>query len=190
MDRLFIGLPVDQTITERLNPVLVKLSSCKDRVKTVSPAHMHITMKFLGNTDSETTAEILQVFPEALKNHLPISYDAVGLGAFPSLQKASVLWCGIKTETPALLSLHDDTEKAMESLGFKRDTRAFSPHITLGRIRKGRKLPPPVLQYFQKNSITPYGSSLFDQIILFKSDLTPEGPHYTELLTIRLKQKR
>jgi len=190
MNRLFIGLPVDHTITEKLNPVLVKLASYKDTVKTVSSVHMHITMKFLGNADSETTSKILQILPETLRQHPPVSYDAVGLGAFPSTQNAAVLWCGIKTDTSALLSLHGDIEKAMERLGFERDTRTFSPHITVARIRKGRKLPPTILQYFQKSSMTHFGSSLFDKITLFKSDLTPEGPHYTELLTIRLEEKR
>lgn len=189
MNRLFIGLPVDLKIIEKLNPVLVKLSSCKDTVKTVSPAHMHITMKFLGSTDSETESKILQILPDTLKKHAPLSYDAVGLGAFPSIQKASVLWCGIKSDTSALLSLHGDIEKAMESLGFIRETRAFSPHITVARIRKGSNLPPPIIHYFQNESMTRFGSSLFNKIILFKSDLTSEGPHYTELFTIRLGQK-
>lgn len=186
MERLFIGLPIEKSIVDKLKNPLEKLKNQTGKIKTVPPENLHITIKFLGDTDEETKISLIKRLPEALSGFSAIPYQARGFGAFPSLKKPTIFWCGLRTDLDILTSLQK-IEMLSKELGFPAEEKKFRPHITLGRIRRDKKISPEIIDYLAKNRDMEFGSAFFDKVILFKSDLTSAGPRYSELITCRLK---
>ncbi len=187
MHRLFIALPLSKEIISGLKEPVEKLRNETGAVKTVSPENLHLTLKFLGDTDEETMNIIMEKLPAALTGTPAIPFEAAGCGAFPSPRNPSVFWCGINVDHEALSRLHEKIETCTTSLGFARDRRAFRPHITLGRLRRGRSVTPKISFYLKEMEEKSFGCGVFDRVILYKSDLTPEGPRYSKLRVIKLK---
>lgn len=107
-----------------------------DTVRIVSAANIHLTLKFLG----EIPPEELEVVKESLSSlstrHEPFDAQISGFGAFPTTNKARILWAGIEAGAESFRSLAHDVEASLGRIGFRREPRSFKPHLTLGRVRK------------------------------------------------------
>ena len=120
---------------------------------------------------------------------------AQGVGVFPGVKRPRVLWTGISGQTDHLRDLQRDLDAALNGLGFPKDERAFTGHLTIGRFkadhrsnhRNPESLPGlliEIMKKYQKTASTPF---LVDAVQVMKSDLTPAGPIYSNLATLRLK---
>ena len=101
------------------------------------------------------------------------------IGAFPSSKKAKILWVGIEEGVNKLIELFSTIEDKVSNLGFEKETRNFTPHITFARVKKGNYSLPGNIEF----SFDPFP---VNEVALFKSTLTPKGPIYEILSKIPL----
>lgn len=178
-----VPVEVQRAISEALSP-LMKLS--QDSVKWVKPGNIHLTLKFLGNTPEGRIDSIGEAITRATEGFGPIKGEIKGAGAFPNLRRPSVLWAGFEFP-PALMELKKRLESKLAALGFEQDDRPFSPHLTVGRVKRGARLPKRRLAVaLEQLESTSFGAIDIREIVLMKSDLRPEGPVYTRLYSSAL----
>ncbi len=157
-------------------------------VKWVDPEGIHLTLKFLGNIPSKRVTEITEAMKKAAQGSSPFLLEISGLGAFPSLQQARVVWVGVAGELDQLSSLQQKIDSALSALGFPKEERLFVPHLTLARIKEGGSAPE------RKGFGELVGSASFEDkypveveaIRLMRSQLTPAGAIYTCLSVVGL----
>jgi 2'-5' RNA ligase len=154
-------------------------------VSWVAVENFHVTLKFLGEIDEARVAPVIEAFTAAVARHAPFTIDVGGLGAFPSATRARVLWAGIGAGAGALGALAATVETALAAIGFPREERAFSPHITLGRVRDPRRLPA-LAEALAAGAAARFGQVKVDEVALMRSDLSPRGARYTPLAGCRL----
>ena len=128
--RLFIALPVDdRAVKEFIGSIYSDLDKYRSILKTVSQDNLHITMKFLGEVDEEKTAKITEAI-RSLETSGNIEYTLKGIGCFPSITAPSVIWSGIDCDIKKMSGLFSQIEEFCSSLGFNKETRSFTPHLS------------------------------------------------------------
>jgi 2'-5' RNA ligase len=147
-------------------------------LKVVQPGNIHITIRFLGNI----SLGMVELVHEAMKEvpFVPFDVDIEGLGAFPNLRHANIVWAGIGKGANELKSIFDQLEFRLRALGLKPDLRGFSPHLTLVRVRTGRH-KAELMQIIQDLRDYEFGTIKAICLKLKKSVLTPKGPIYSTL---------
>ncbi len=177
--RLFIAIDTPPEIKARILPILGQFKETAADVRWEPEEKLHATLKFLGNTDEGLLGRIISNLEEICLKHgkIPIVYS--GLGFFPNARRPRVVWIGIKDLTGALGKLSSSLEDAMANLGFKREDRQFTPHLTIGRIR-GEKRISPLLQELETVTFETEAVAI-SKLILVRSELKPGGSVYTIL---------
>jgi RNA 2',3'-cyclic 3'-phosphodiesterase len=184
MTRLFIALPVEGEVRTLLEPTYRFLTGHDHILKAVATDNYHITVKFLGECDGNIASAIESTFLEIPVTAGEIPYEMAGLGSFPDLRKPTVLWAGLSVDGARLAGIRSSVEKYASRFRFKEEKRDFVPHLTIARVKSGRKVSGDLLKYIESNKETSYGHSIFNRLSLFSSRLTPEGPVYKELKSI------
>jgi len=180
--RLFIAIALPENILIELDQLQTKLKPfCRD-AKWARPAGIHLTLKFLGSVDPEQISSITEVLKSAATGHSEPIVRAQGCGFFPNPRRPNVLWVGIEAN---LQSLQQRIEEEMASLGFEKETRPFSPHLTLARFKDPRGLLP-LAQETQKFSNQSFGEFIAKSFILFESILRPQGAEHRAVETFPL----
>ncbi|MFC1549628.1 RNA 2',3'-cyclic phosphodiesterase [Nitrospirota bacterium] len=185
--RTFIAIEVPENVRSAIIEALGPLRKLlPDPVKWVGPDNIHLTLKFLGDTPEEKIRGIEAAMARAAGALEPMEVAVSGAGAFPNLRRPSVIWAGLNCP-PALLELKKRIESELASLGFEEDSRVFSPHLTVGRVRRGAKIPRRRLaaEIERLEKIT-FGAMDIREIVLMKSDLRPGSPVYTKLYSAAL----
>ena len=124
-----------------------------------------------------------------MPRHARFAIDVGGLGAFPSATRARVLWAGVMAGDGPLVALAATVDTALASLGFPREARAFSPHITVGRVREPRRAEA-LATLLSASQTRPFGRVAVDAVTLMRSDLSPRGARYTPLARVPLSDGR
>jgi 2'-5' RNA ligase len=188
--RLFIAIELPDTVKRELTQLENTLKAKTPAVvRWVGPDGMHLTLKFLGDVASEKIDEVIMGIEEAVNGVTPFRLEVREVGAFPNLNRVQVVWVGMRGELDKLMNLQKQIEGNMEQLGFPREDRAFTPHLTLGRVRnyaspEDRKKIGQVLSGVMFSSSNPI---TVESVCLVKSQLTPEGAVYTLQYTAILK---
>ncbi|GAI25354.1 unnamed protein product, partial [marine sediment metagenome] len=104
-------------------------------VKWVDPYSIHLTLKFLGNIAVDRTGEVAKAMKEAVQGISPFHLEVKDLGVFPNLRRVQVAWVGISGEVDKLSQLQKYIESTLAPLGFAPESRPFTPHLTLARLR-------------------------------------------------------
>jgi RNA 2',3'-cyclic 3'-phosphodiesterase len=185
--RLFIALPLPKAIEESLGELIFVLKQKGRDVKWVAPKNIHMTAKFLGEVGEDKVEKIKQTVTSIAGRHSAVKSNINQLGAFPNLSRPRVIWIGLQEGIEKLAAIVGDVESEMEQLGFSREEKKFSPHITLGRIREGSQIEE-LINLLKSYQLTPM-ELVFDNLVLFQSTLTPQGPIYTRLCSARLGEK-
>lgn len=164
------------------------------RISWVQPAKMHLTIKFLGDIDEQVIDPLLGAIEQAVGSQPSVSVPLERLGAFPRPQSPRVLWVGPSenweqgVEGKRVAEIHGAIEQACEGLGFLRETKPFSPHLTLARIKAGERHVGVVLA---KSGVLDRPCSVcslaVESVVLMKSELKPTGSVYTKLWEVMLK---
>ena len=155
----------------------------------VNPWGSHMALKFLGNVATERVPAIQHALETAAQGQRPITLHLHELGGLPHLRSPRVLWVGLAGELETLLQLQDRLEKETVALGFPREERGFTPHLTLGRIRD--RLSPQELDRLAVavRAITPPELAFtIIGITLMQSILLPSGAEYRPLGQIQFVQ--
>lgn len=130
--RLFIALNLPPAERERIHKAAARLREADFPVRWLDPGSYHLTLKFLGNVRPEVVAVLESVVDRVAETTPTFPLAIHGFGAFPTIRRPRVLWVGVEP-VPALRCLKQDLEWALADHGFERETRAFHPHVTLGR---------------------------------------------------------
>jgi len=169
---------------ERLAGILNDLIASRADIKVVKPGLLHLTLKFLGQTEDDLVQEIARRIGVAASGIGPFTISLKGMGAFPSLSNIRVVWVGIENGEP-LVRIARNLETSMAELGFKQENRGFVPHLTVARMRSGRNMGN-VQELIKSNAASEFGEYLVDRINLKKSVLGPQGPTYSTVFEFKL----
>jgi len=149
------------------------------------PANLHLTLKFLGAVPEARIDSVAGALSEASLGACPFEARIRGLGAFPSAGRPRVIWAGVTEGAREMIELARCVDVALAALGFPRDERPFSPHVTLGRVRQpGRN--PALSDALGSATAREFGQMRVPSASLMRSELGPRGARYTELATVRL----
>lgn len=140
MPRLFIAVPIDDSV--RHNLARVGTAAGARGVSWVKPENMHLTLAFLGEVEESRVIEVEDaVYAATEAGASALQLQAQGLGAFPTEEKARVLWAGLVGDVPQLIELQSRLVTELKAAGFEVDAKRFRPHITLARFRWPQPLP-------------------------------------------------
>lgn len=192
--RTFIAIPLSRAVTQELDKLQRRLRrACPARaVRWVHAENIHLTMHFLGDILPERIDPIKEALTVVGRNVPPFSFTVGQLGAFPSTNRPRVIWVGVSDTESWLALLHEAVNESMGRLGFQREARRFSPHLTLGRIQR-RAGPEDVRNVGKALSATEVGTLGIvpvEALILFRSVLRPSGAEYRPLATFKLAEAR
>ncbi len=149
------------------------------------PEGIHLTLKFLGDVEETQVASIAESVRIAAQACAPFSLQVDGTGAFPDFRRPRVYWVGVKEPTGTLTELQTRIETELAKLGFAKEKRAFSAHLTLGRVKSTEKIGRISTQLQQE---TPqFGEFITNEITVMQSQLQPSGAVYTPLQRIPLQ---
>lgn len=139
--RLFVAVNFPATLRAGLWEATEPLRAMHLPVRWVAPDGMHLTLKFLGETDEQRLGELGDALDRAVAGVRSMPVTVQGFGAFPNAAHPSVIWAGVVTD-PALELLQHGVEQAFGPLGFPPEGRPFRPHVTLGRLGRSRRDSP------------------------------------------------
>jgi len=181
---------VQQELKHRIEPELKR----DMRISWTQPASIHLTLKFLDDMDEQAIDPLLVVVEQAIGSQIAVNVPLERLGAFPRPQSPRVLWVGPLenwdrgAEAKRIAEIHGAIEQACEGLRFLRETKPFSPHLTLARIRVGeRQVGAALAKGGVLDRPLSLGSLAVESVVLMKSELKPTGSVYTRLWEARLK---
>jgi 2'-5' RNA ligase len=186
--RLFVAVELSEAVREAAARVARELAEAfgpgaKRAVSWVAPANMHLTVRFLGETDPRAAEDLVRRMAAPFET--PAFRLAIGgLGAFPRSGPPRVIWAGLTEGAESLSHVHDEIEARLEGLDVEREERPFRAHLTLGRV----KAPPGAAARQAIASIRGDAISACDirEATLFESRLSPHGAIYTALARGRL----
>jgi len=159
-------------------------------VKWVDPYSIHLTLKFLGSIAVDRTGEITRAMEEAAQGISPFYLEVKGLGVFPNLRRVQVAWVGVSGEVDKLGQLQQRIESNLAHLGFTPESRTFTPHLTLARLRDQASLDERQ-SFGQLIASTKFEAGFtieVDAISLMRSQLTREGAIYSRISSVRLEK--
>ncbi|MBN1293228.1 MAG: RNA 2',3'-cyclic phosphodiesterase [Candidatus Latescibacteria bacterium] len=179
--RTFIAIEMPEEIRQKVGDYIDSISGMVDNIKWVAPENLHFTIKFIGEVNKSDLRELMGCIETTASEFTPFSMGLYGLGFFPSEIKPRVVWIGADGGADHLLEVFQTLENCLEKVGYDRDSRTFSPHLTIGRAKK------------DKNVVVPEGLPEFEpvrfeisSIALIKSTLTPQGPIYEKTFESKL----
>jgi 2'-5' RNA ligase len=181
--RLFVALDIPDTARETLTHVCRPLRELCPGARWVRFQGIHITLKFLGETPPDRTEQVRAAL-SAVPSTGPIEMRFSGLGFFPSPRRPRVLWAGVSAGA-ALDGFAKTIEARLEPLGFPRETRVFSPHITLARFDSAKGLDA-LRAALEKLGTPEFGATTAREFHLYQSVLKHGGAEYTRLASYPL----
>jgi 2'-5' RNA ligase len=185
--RLFVALEIPSAVRDNLAALINELQSAdsassKHRARWVRPENLHVTLKFIGHVDV-VKLDAIRAALSQVPSGSPVDVRFRSLGFFPVEKRPRVLWAGIEA-SPDLATLANDIDQQLEPLGIARETRAFTPHLTLARFD-----PPGISDKLRaaipKNTVREFGAFRTNKFHLIESKLKPSGAEYTTLQSLR-----
>ena len=182
--RLFIAVNVPEEFRNKVGEIVQRLSQSarrdKAEIKWVKPERFHFTLKFLGECLEEQLPQLTSALDAAIQGIRPFSIQLGGVSCFPEHGPLRIIWLGVREGETELAGLALRVETACETLGLSKETRPFSPHLTLGRVNYF-----PDYERFQSRlatiNINEIGSYTVKTVDLIRSVLSSAGPTYTIL---------
>ena len=175
--RSFIAVNLNPEIREYLTSLQVSLNVPETKIKWVEKNNLHLTMKFLGDISSEQTELLKLILKEITSRYSPFIIKlSSNIGIFPTYRMPRIIWTGIKEGANQLHELYNSIETMLYKEGFPRETKDFSSHITIGRVKyiKDKDNFIQILKRIEINNL----SQEVKSIDLMGSKLTPNGPIY------------
>ncbi len=183
--RTFVAVPIPDAVTLFLTQIQARLKLSGRNIRWVAAKNIHLTLKFLGDVDPCQIPAIAAQMDAAAETTAAFSLAAKGVGGFPNLRRARILWVGLTGELDRLKTVQAALESGLDAVGVKREARGFSAHLTIGRIR--RRIDAQLIGE-SVEALKAVASDFFraDRLMLFNSILRPNGPEYTLLHTSHL----
>lgn len=177
-------IAIDISPSQKILDFSNELKNSKADIKTVEIENIHITLKFLGDTESEAVEKIEGIMKECVKDIDPFEIKLFGTGVFPDKNYIRIIWIGIE-DNGELSRISDRLNERLLELGFEKEKREFSPHLTVARV-KSSKNKDNLLKIVEKYRYTDFETFRVESLKLKKSELTSKGPIYTTLKEVKL----
>ncbi len=182
--RTFIAVDLPQEIKQKIDAVSSSLRNYGGRVSWVRAANLHLTMKFLGEIDDGLLPDLKRALQQQISQIPRFQFSLKDLGAFPNFHKPRVIWIGIDSGVEELTDLAIKVDEATHSLGFEKENRPFSAHLTIARVKDPRTVTDLIAEV--QNTLFESEPIHAEEVIIMKSQLTPRGAIYTPLERIKL----
>jgi len=194
--RGFIAVNLPDQMILWLSGIQKELKAFGLPVQWTRPENIHLTLKFLGEIPETDVARVCQAVESSAARFSPLELFSKGVGVFPGVKRPRVLWTGIAGRTDQLGDLQRDLDSGLNGIGFPKDDRPFTGHLTLGRFKAGRQphtrhteaLPELLIEMMKQYQPKASAPFLADAVHVMKSDLTPAGPIYTSIATARFSR--
>ncbi|MFQ5997725.1 MAG: RNA 2',3'-cyclic phosphodiesterase [Candidatus Bathyarchaeia archaeon] len=160
---------------EEIQKLLVKTDA---DLKIVPKQNLHFTLKFLGEISSEQVQALCEEFKAI--SFTPFVAYIKGAGAFPSMSRINVIWVGLSEGERGFRDVYDNLQLMLKKMRLSTDSKGFSPHITLARVRTGRN-KARLVQAVSDLADFDVGQVKVERVSLKKSVLTPSGPIYSTI---------
>lgn len=179
--RLFLAVSVPPEVLGQLDAALEAHRASVPGARWAPIENQHVTLKFLGHVEAGQRSAIEEICRSVAASALPSFVAVDGIGAFPRARRARVLWVGLDDPEGLLARLALSLNEGLEPLGYEAEERAFTPHLTLARL----KSPAPVQKLIDE---VEFRSASFEigAFHLFRSHLSPRGARYEILETFVL----
>ena len=183
--RTFIAVPVPPDVVRAAAEARARCGHIRDAVRWVPPERIHITLKFLGDTETDRVAAASALLKRAAAATAPFRLVAGGLGVFPTVKRPRVLWMGITGDTAPLITFARQLDAELTSLGFAAERRPFKAHLTLGRFT-AKSDPRRLVDTLLAAAGGAAAAFSAERVVLYQSELTPSGAVYTPLAAVSL----
>lgn len=188
MIRTFIAISLPSQVKQIINQYSTILQrQIGGAVRWVSTENIHLTLKFIGDISPASLKTLTEALQTEASQHAQFTLKISGLGVYPNRQHPRVLWIGVQAPNE-LGKLQNAIATTTARLGYPTESKSFSPHLTIGRVRD--HIRPSELQTIKHaldtTQVSEIGEALVNCIQLFRSDLRPEGPIYTSLFRVPL----
>lgn len=188
--RLFAAIKLSEDLERELYALeeMLRSGTLMRPVRWVAPENIHLTVKFLGQVEAARIPDLSAALSNSAQSVSPFTLTVRDLGCFPNFKRPDVIWAGLGGQLTEAAELVRRVEEDFAAIGFTRDTRPFSPHLTIGRVRREARPAERLAigSYLERIPAQDYGTITADSIHLIKSDLRPSGPVYTTISSIRL----
>jgi 2'-5' RNA ligase len=190
--RIFIAISLPGEIHANLSTISdqLKKSLGEGVVRWVKPANIHLTLKFLGEIPAGSVTQLKNGLetPIAQQSTFPLTVQKIGV--FPNVRKPRVIWAGLK-ESKALIALWNTVENVMMELGYDSDERAYSAHLTLGRISQMASMQQTIHcgEVVSRCTIGEIGDFIVKSVDIYRSELIAGGSIYTKLHALTLRKE-
>jgi RNA 2',3'-cyclic 3'-phosphodiesterase len=183
--RTFVCIDIPESIKVRIEKLQHDLRHIDAQISWVKPTNIHLTLKFLGDVPKANIPMVNTAVTHATGCCSPFQVTVGSAGCFPSSRNPSILWIGISRVSEDLLKLRDAIEEQLAQQDFKRETKKFTPHLTIARIRNPRNAG----QVADAFMTCGFADESFQagEIIVMASHLSPQGSIYTPQAVIPLK---
>lgn len=178
--RLFVAIEVPQAVRDAVETAVAPWRERYPRAKWVPKQNQHVTLKFLGPTWPRLMEWVTGAVGAVAAASAPLASRAIGLGGFPSVRRARVLWVGLEDPGGSMGALAAALDEALAK-EFEPERRAFTPHLTLARFD-----PPVPLGDDLATTAVDAGPFRVDELVIFRSHLRRPAPVYEELHRFRL----
>ena len=186
--RTFIAIELSDAIKDSLTQIQSHLKYSGSDVKWINKENIHLTLKFLGEIDEKKCEQVKSILDGIAKTMKPFDISLKETGAFPTIDFPRVIWVGLNKGAKESTELANKINAELSTqIGFNIEARAFTAHLTIGRVRSGKNkvaLKEKVLGIGDQVS----GTEKINSVILFQSTLTPTGPVYTKLHEAKFTQ--
>lgn len=187
--RAFIALPLPPEVIQLASDLQSRLRSEGLKLRWVRPRGMHLTLKFLGDIPASFVVDLDQAMQRAARGCGRVNLALQGMGVFPGIKRPRVLWLGIGGAIERLGELHSRLDTELERIGVARERRPFRAHLTVARI-KGAVDARHLLAAVQAHGCYEPRSFAAHQMVLYQSDLKPQGAVYTAKAKVELEGER
>jgi 2'-5' RNA ligase len=184
--RTFLAVEIDNAARGRAVELIRALAAAGADAKWVDAQNLHYTLKFLDEVPLTEIPQICEAAGRAAATVAPFELEVRGAGAFPSAGRPKTVWLGAGRGQEQMIALHGALEKVLKKLGFRQDHRRFTPHLTLGRVRSGGPAVAALGELLRQQADFSAGCCQAREVVVFSSQLTPEGPVYDALARAKL----
>lgn len=183
LDRVFLAIPIVSPAQSVIAAFQSRLAESLDNLRWVRPDTLHLTLQFFGRTTEENLEKIKASMLSVGLKSKPLNVAISGLGVFPNPRRPRVLWMGFQPEEP-LKELHALWAQTLIQANLPTDDRPFSPHLTIGRYRKGERGSEQQLTDLAKSA--PIVAFTVNELVLYQSHLKPQGAEHVPIHQVKL----
>jgi 2'-5' RNA ligase len=185
--RSFLAFELPPEIREQIRAISTELRKTALPVRWVKVENIHLTILFLGSVDEDMIGAIQEKVNVVIHGFSPCGTKLDTVGAFPHWRRPRVIWIGLNGDIERLSDLRNDLQEELKPLGFVPEKRPFQPHLTLGRVKKSLGRDDDITWIYERYRDIDSKLCLLNELILYKSELRPDGPVYTKMATWPLK---